>query len=70
MDTDNDTSPRFSDDALIAEPHWETKWIAAKGTFDPAYERTTAALRRWVDGMEAAFVKQPARRQRRVPATR
>ena len=45
-----------------AETHWETKWIAAEGTFDPAYQRTTEALRRWLDGMEAALVTQPPRR--------
>jgi len=54
------------DDALIAQNHWETKWITAEGTFDPAYERTNLALRRWVDGMEAALVKGPPRRGRSV----
>jgi hypothetical protein len=40
----------------IAENQWETKWIAAEPLFDPAYERTNAALRRWVDGMEQALI--------------
>ena len=31
------------------EQSWDTRWISAEGTFDPAYERTHAALRRWVD---------------------
>jgi hypothetical protein len=35
--------------------HWEAKWFSAGSTFDPAYDRATAALRRWVDGMEAAL---------------
>jgi hypothetical protein len=48
----------------IAETHWETKWINAEGTFDPAYERTTAALRRWVDGMEKALANSATHRNR------
>lgn len=47
----------------IAENHWETRWIAAEGTFDPAYERTNAALRRWVDGMEQALLESAASRR-------
>jgi hypothetical protein len=39
----------------IAMTHWEAKWFAAGSTFDPAYDRATTALRRWVDGMEAAL---------------
>ena len=45
----------------IAENHWETRWIAAEGAFDPAYERTTAALRRWLDGMEQALIANASR---------
>ena len=48
--------------STIAENHWETRWIAAEGTFDPAYERTNAALRRWIDGMEQALLASAARR--------
>jgi hypothetical protein len=55
--------------APIAQTHWEAKWITAEGTFDPAYERTTAALRRWVDGMEEALVKR-ASVSRRYATTR
>jgi hypothetical protein len=44
----------------IAENHWEVRWIAAEGTFDPGYERITAALRRWVDGMEQALIASGA----------
>jgi hypothetical protein len=39
---------------------WESRWISAEGTFDPAYERTNAALRRWVDGMEQALLASAA----------
>ena len=39
----------------IATKHWEAKWFAAGSAFDPSYDRATAALRRWVDGMEAAL---------------
>jgi len=46
---------------LIAETHWEAKWLTSEGPFDPAYERTTAALRRWVDGMEQAILARAAR---------
>lgn len=53
--------------ALTAESHWETRWIAAEAVFDPAYERTNAALRRWVDGMEQALL---ANINRRIRATR
>lgn len=35
--------------------HWEAKWFAAGAAFDPSHDRATAALRRWVDGMEAAL---------------
>jgi hypothetical protein len=48
--------------ALIAETHWETKWLSADSAFDPAYERTNAALRRWVDGMEQALIANTTRR--------
>ena len=47
---------------LIAESRWETRWISAETTIDPTYERTTAALRRWVDGMEQALVANASRR--------
>jgi hypothetical protein len=52
--------------ALIAETHWEAKWIAAERAFDPTYERTTAALRRWVDGMEQALIAGAARSRHAV----
>ena len=53
---------------LIAENHWETRWIAAEAVFDPAYERTNAALRRWIDGMEQALLANVNRRQRATRA--
>jgi hypothetical protein len=59
-----------TEDTLIAETHWETRWIAAESTFDPAYERTTAALRRWVDGMEQALVADAGKRRRSPRAPR
>jgi hypothetical protein len=39
----------------MVSSNWETRWVSAEGTFDPVYERTTAALRAWVDGMEQAL---------------
>jgi len=59
-------TPRTS----IAENHWETRWISAEGAFDPAYERTTAALRRWVDGMELALIAKASRQAKVSPARR
>ena len=56
--------------SLIAETHWETRWIAAESTVDPAYERTTAALRRWVDGMERALVASSGERRQSVSSRR
>jgi hypothetical protein len=41
---------------------WESRWVSAEGTFDPSYERTNAALRRWIDGMEQALAGASARR--------
>ena len=48
---------------LIAENHSKTKWISGEATFDPTYERTNAALRRWVDGMEQALLANASRRR-------
>jgi hypothetical protein len=45
------------------EHNWETRWISAEVTFDPAYERTNAALRRWLDGMEQALLASAAGRR-------
>ncbi len=47
----------------IANTHWEDQGLATRGfaagsAFDPSYDRTTAALRRWLDGMEAALQKR------------
>jgi len=57
-------SPATPAPALIAENHWETRWHAAEAVFDPAYERTNAALRRWIDGMEQALIANMNRRAR------
>jgi hypothetical protein len=56
--------------ALIAETHWEAKWLTADSAFDPAYERTNAALRRWVDGMEQALIANMSRRASPIRAVR
>ena len=45
------------------ETGWESRWISVEGTFDPAYERTNAALRRWVDGMEQALLASASSRR-------
>ena len=61
------------DESTSTPNHWETKWIAAEGAFDPAYERTNLALRRWIDGMEAAVAlstAQGAPRTRRIDRAR
>ena len=49
--------------STTAENHWETRWSAAEGTFDPTYERTNAALRRWIDGMEQALLASASSRR-------
>jgi hypothetical protein len=48
--------------STTAENPLEVRWITVDGTFDPTYERTTAALRRWVDGMEQALLASTAAR--------
>ena len=42
-------------DPNIATSHWEARTFLAESVFDPSYERANAALRRWVEGMEAAL---------------
>jgi hypothetical protein len=42
---------------------WEARWISAEGALDPGYERTNAALRRWIDGMEQALLRTSAIRR-------
>jgi hypothetical protein len=42
----------------IANTNGEARGFAAGSAFDPSYDRTTAALRRWLDGMEAALQKR------------
>ena len=42
----------------LANTTGEARWVAAGSAFDPSYDRTTAALRRWLDGMEAALQKR------------
>jgi hypothetical protein len=48
-------------DSMIAMTHREARSFMAESVFDPTYERATAALRRWVDGMEAALAKAAPR---------
>jgi hypothetical protein len=55
MDKQFDGALMLEREPAIAINHWESKWFAAGSAFDPSYERATAALRRWVDGMEAAL---------------
>ena len=55
MDKYNDRGPMSEREPSNAITHWEAKWFAAGSAFDPSYDRATAALRRWVDGMEAAL---------------
>jgi hypothetical protein len=50
--------------STTTETNWEARWISAEVTFDPAYERTNAALRRWVDGMEQAILTSTATSRR------
>ena len=45
------------------EANWEARWISADVALDPAYERTNAALRRWVDGMEQALLASASSRR-------
>jgi hypothetical protein len=57
----------------LATTHWESTWFAGENAFDPSYERATEALRRWVDGMEAALAKPasaPTRRARKPHRSR
>lgn len=42
-------------DSNLATSHWEARTFLAESVFDPSYERANAALRRWVEGMEAAL---------------
>jgi hypothetical protein len=58
MDKHYDSTLKFEREPAIAITHWEAKWFAAGSAFDPSYDRTTAALRRWLDGMEAALNKR------------
>jgi len=60
------TTPTLTEAA--AGHDWESRWASAEGSFDPAYERANAALRRWVDGMEQAVLAGAA--SRRVGLTR
>jgi hypothetical protein len=55
MMTRNDFDAARARDPNIATSHWEARAFLAESVFDPSYERATAALRRWVDGMEAAL---------------
>lgn len=58
MDKYYDGGLMLEREPAIAITHWEAKWFATGSVFDPSYDRATAALRRWVDGMEAALEKR------------
>jgi hypothetical protein len=58
MDQNTDRTSMFERDPAVANTHWENETPAAARTIDPSYDRATAALRRWVDGMEAALHKR------------
>jgi hypothetical protein len=58
MDKQSDKGLLFEREPAIAGSQWEATWSTAGSTFDPSYDRATAALRRWVDGMEAALKKR------------
>jgi hypothetical protein len=55
---------KFLDRAMLerepamANARGEARGFAAGSAFDPSYDRATAALRRWLDGMEAALQKR------------
>ena len=44
----------------------EARTGLAESVYDSSYERTTAALRRWVDGMEAALAHSAPRKTKEV----
>jgi hypothetical protein len=45
------------------DSRWETRATTTDAAFDPAYERTNAALRRWIDGMEQALLASASNRR-------
>ena len=61
MDKHFDGALKLEREPALAITHWEAKWFAAGSALDPSYDRATAALRRWVDGMEAALKQQRRR---------
>jgi len=65
MDKQCDRGRILEREPAIAITQWEAKWFAAGSAFDPSYDRATAALRRWLDGMEAAL----SSRKNQVPGT-
>jgi len=55
MHTNQDRLAVIDRDPILATTRWEARSFMAESVFDRSYERATAALRRWVDGMEAAL---------------
>ena len=45
------------------DSRWETRGSTTDTVLDPAYERTNAALRRWIDGMEQALLAGASHRR-------
>ena len=55
MNEHHDNCSNAEREAALSISQWQAKWFAGSGALDPSYDRTTAALKRWVDGMEAAL---------------
>lgn len=58
MDKHHDSSRLLEQEPTIANAPWDTEAYATRSAVDPSYDRDTEALRRWVDGMEAALNKR------------
>jgi hypothetical protein len=58
MDKQRESSYPSEREAARANASWEPNGDEAGSADDPSYDRATAALRRWVDGMEAALSKR------------
>ena len=56
LDSTRPTGTAFS--ASESRASWDGTWAGLAAALDPKYEKTTAALQRWVDGMEEALIKR------------
>ena len=59
MNEHYDNSTKSECEPAISIAYWEARWFASGSAIDPSHDRATAALKRWVDGMEAALSKRP-----------